>query len=175
MLTLSWDESIGENHSKAVPKWVFDASLMNVGLKPNRESMHELSARGDNIGVEVPRIISLAFVKGDLVLPVRLDFGLSLFLRLGVFRSAESPGPLLVLLRTWGHSIDGEVEHVFGLYNADDFVCVQVDCFEDFLLALGLGSSLGVSAGMDNTVHVKVKVVHLRVILLHLILLFFNV
>ena len=137
--------------------------------------MHKLSSRSDHVGVKVPCIIVLAFVKDDLVLPACFDFGFMLFLLLSVSCSAKSPRSLLILLCAWSYSVDCKVEHFFWFYNSDYFVCVQVNSLKNFLFALGLRTVLRMSAWMDDTVHIEIEIVHLRVVLLHFLFLFFQI
>lgn len=131
--------------------------------------MHELGARRDHIRVKVP-LLALLFlrIETNLVLPLGLDFCLSFFLLQGVFGCPKSPGPLLVHLSPWSHPINGQIQTALWAHYAHNFICVLVDVLKYFEFALRLGSVLGVSARVDNSVHVQIQVVHARVVLLNL-------
>jgi len=97
MLALTWHKRVGKDDSDTRPKSIGVASLQDVRLERDRESVHELSARRDNIRIEFEASIGVGcLIKIYLVLPVVFDLRLTQLLLLGFLGSAETTRPLLV-------------------------------------------------------------------------------
>ena len=132
--------------------------------------MHEFGARRNHVRIKLEATFILAFIKDDLVLPTRFDSCLVRFLFFCVFGCAEASRSLLVLLCTGSHSVDCQVEHLLGLHEANDLVRVLGDVVIDFLFTPRLWCVLRVGTWVNDTVHVEVEVVDLRIVLLDLTL-----
>lgn len=135
--------------------------------------MHKLSSWRDHIRIKFEAsVIFSCLIEDDLVFPVGFDFGLAQLLFLCILSCSESTGSLLVLFCSRSHSIDRQIDHLLWLNNFDDFVSIFVDVIEDLLLALWLGTILRMSTRMDDTIHVKIEVVHCWIVILDLLLLY---
>ena len=77
MLTLAWHGCITEDDGDSLPDRVCVGALEDVVFEGDGKPLHELGARGDDIGVEFELfIISLSFVEDYLVFPAVLNFTL---------------------------------------------------------------------------------------------------
>ena len=77
--------------------------------------------------------------------------------------SSKSPASLLINLCNRSNTINSKVNHFFRSHCVDNFVCILKDIVEDLSFGLRLRFALGMETRMDNTVHVEVQVVDLRV------------
>ena len=131
--------------------------------------MHKLCSRGNDVGIEALFLRLLLLRDFDAFLgPLLLDVGRSFKLLLRIDCSSESSRSLLVHFCSWCNSIDGEVNGLSWLDDADDLVCVLKNQVKHLLFTLRLWSIQGMAAWMNNSVHVEVKIVNLRIVLLNL-------
>ena len=168
VFAFTWNKGIAEQDDEVFPKRVGVHLLNDVKLERLGKPVHELGAWRDHVRVEVEaaRLLLFATVQGQRVSPVCLDLLFSLGLFFSIFCCSKPSRSLLVHFGSWCDAINGKVNKLLGLNQFYDFVCVRVDVFEDFVLALRLCAILRMSTWMDNSVHVKVQVINYWIVFL---------
>ena len=96
--------------------------------------MHELSARRDNVRIELELVTnrrSIFILEGNMICPFSLDCCFPCRFIIDIFSSAETTRSLLIHLRTGGHSVNCEINQLPGADKTDYFVGVVVDILEN--------------------------------------------
>mmetsp|Transcript_18632 Transcript_18632/g.46739 ORF Transcript_18632/g.46739 Transcript_18632/m.46739 type:complete len:222 (-) Transcript_18632:118-783(-) len=157
VLALAGDVGSGKDDRAArLPGGVRGDLVVDPVLEADAEIGHECGARGDAVGVEGLDVFRDVVSSRD-----RLCHG-----ALGVLRAAKAARPLLVHLRARRDAVDREVHHFLGAHDPVEPLGVlehalehRLDVHDHHFVVVRM------SALVDDTIHVEVKMVELIVVI----------
>lgn len=172
MLSFSWYARVREHNLYIFPKFISLQSLNYIKLQCFRYSPHKLSARCNYILIKLFFILIITAKFYSFILPFSFDFLLCYFFLFNIESTSKSSWSLLVHLCSWSYTINSHVKDLFGFNYFHYFIYIVKDIVKHITFTFRLRLILWMCAWMNNTIHIEIKIIKFRIIILDFLLNF---